>query len=119
MSIYSYPLERHVLAGVIKNPKIFPDIDRFVSEKDFYSDVHSTIYSVVRDTLVNGEKIDKILVANKIKNLGISFKDDINIFDYVDNICFNSVTPKAAYKAAQELCKTRIRREILFIQVVL
>ena len=112
MSIYSYPLERHVLAGVIKNPKIFPDIDRFVSEKDFYSDVHSTIYSVVRDTLVNGEKIDKILVANKIKNLGISFKDDINIFDYVDNICFNSVSPKAAYKAAQELCKTRIRREI-------
>ena len=69
MSIYSYPLERHVLAGVIKNPKIFPDIDRFVSEKDFYSDVHSTIFCVVRDTLVNGEKIDKILVANKIKNL--------------------------------------------------
>ena len=62
MSIYSYPLERHVLAGVIKNPKIFPDVDRFISEKDFYSDVHSTIYSVVRDTLVNGEKIDKILV---------------------------------------------------------
>ena len=80
MPIYSYPLERHVLSGLIKNPKIFADIDRFISEKDFYSDVHSTVYCVIRDCLNKGQKPDKVLLADKIKNLGISFKDDINIF---------------------------------------
>ena len=112
MPIYSYPLERHVLSGLIKNPKIFADIDRFISEKDFYSDVHSTVYCVIRDCLNKGEKPDKVLLADKIKNLGISFKDDINIYDYIENICFTSVTPKAAFQACQELCKTRIRREL-------
>ena len=51
-----------------------------ISEKDFYSDVHSTVYCVIRDCLNKGQKPDKVLLADKIKNLGISFKDDINIY---------------------------------------
>ncbi len=32
-SIYSIKIEKHVLGGLIKDPKILPDIERFISEK--------------------------------------------------------------------------------------
>ena len=36
-AIFSKQIERHVLGGLIKHPKIFSDIDRFIEEKDFYT----------------------------------------------------------------------------------
>ena len=51
-------------------------------------------------------------MAEKIKNLGISFKDEINIFDYIDNLSFSQITEQATMEACKELIKLRIRREI-------
>ena len=31
-SIYSIQIEKHVLGGLIKDPKVLPDIERFISE---------------------------------------------------------------------------------------
>jgi hypothetical protein len=31
-SIYSIKIEKHVLGGLIKEPKIFADVEKFVSE---------------------------------------------------------------------------------------
>ena len=110
--IFSHQVEKHTLSGLLQYPQIFPDIDPFVTEKDFYQDVHSTIYSVIKQSLLNQEKIDKVLIANKIKNLGISFKDEINIFDYVEDLFFTQITEGAAMDAARELSKLRMCREI-------
>ncbi len=110
--IFSHQVEKHVLSGLLKHPSIFPDIDPFLSEKDFFQDVHSTVYSVVKQCLLNDEKPDKILIANKIKNLGISFKDEINIFDYIEDLYYTQITETAALEAAQELSKLRMCREI-------
>jgi replicative DNA helicase len=112
MSIYSNQVERHVLGGLLKFPHIFVDIDTFLSEKDFYNEVHQTIYLVIRDAILEGEKVDKVLIANNIKNLGVSFKDDINIFDYVDTLGFTQITKAAALKSCRELSKLRICREV-------
>ena len=112
MAIYSLRIEKHVLGGLIKNPIIFPEVERFINEYDFYSDVHNTIFCVIRDTLLKKEKIDKVILAQKIINLGISFKDDISISDYVENLSFTQITRRATIEAAQELLKLRIRREI-------
>ena len=54
-----------------------------------------------------------MLLAERIKNLGISFKDDINIYDYIDNLTFSQITEQATIEACKELVKLRIRREIL------
>ena len=89
--IFSHQVEKHTLSGVLKYPQIFPDIDPFITEKDFYQDVHSTIYSVVKQALLNQEKIDKVLIANKIKNLGISFKDEINILKDTSTVFFHQI----------------------------
>ena len=110
--IFSHQIEKHVLTGVIKYPQIFPDIDPFLSEKDFFQDVHSTIYSVLKQSLLNDEKIDKVLVADKIKNLGISFKDEINIYDYVEDLSYTQITEEASLEAARQLSKLRMCREI-------
>ena len=86
--IYSLQIERHVLGGLIKHPEIFPEIDGFVTEKDFFNDVHYTIYNVIKSCAYQNQSIDKVILATKIKELGVSFKDDINIYDYIENPSF-------------------------------
>jgi len=110
--IYSLQVERHVLSGLLRHQDLFADIDVFLTENDFYNNVHSTIYSVFKNVKHKGENVDKILLAEKIKNLGISFKDEINIFDYIDNLSFSQITEEATMTACKELIKLRIRREI-------
>lgn len=112
MAIFSQQVEKHVLGGLIKHPQVFADVDSFLNEKDFYFDVHSTIYCVIRDSLLKNERLDKVLLAQKIKNLGISHKDDINIFDYIEVLIFTQITPEATIQACRELLKLRIRREL-------
>jgi len=110
--IYSLQIERHVLGGLIKYPDIFPEIDGFVTEKDFFNNVHHTIFNVIKSCAYQNESIDKVILATKIKELGVSFKDDINVYDYIENISFASIQRNAVIESAKELIKFRMRREI-------
>jgi len=112
MQIHSQQIERHVLSGLLKFPEIFPDVDNFLNEKDFFVRVNSVVYSVIRESLLKNERVDKILIADKIKNLGISFKDNIDIFDYVEDLSLIQVTESAALEASRDLAKYRMCREI-------
>ena len=112
MEIFSNKIERHVISGLLKFPDAFCEVDGFITEQDFYNDVHYTIFSVIKSTIYKNERIDKVLIAEKIKNLGVSFKDDINIFDYIENLSASQITKEALVKAAQELLKYRVRREL-------
>jgi len=110
--IYSLEVERHVLAGLIRYPDVFLEIDGFITEKDFYNDVHYTIFNVIKSCSYQNETIDKVLLASRIKELGVSFKDDINIYDYIEHLSFIQINQRAIIEAAKELLKFRIRREI-------
>ena len=112
MQIYSLKIEKHVLSGLIKYPDIFTEIEKFIGEKDFFNEVHRTIFCVIRSTLISGEKLDKFLLAEKIRNLGVTFKDEIDIYSYIDNLAFSQIKHKAIIEAAKELLKLRIRREL-------
>ena len=112
MAIYSSRIEKHCLGGFLKFSDLILDIDSFLGEKDFYIEVHKTIFIVIKNAKINNEKIDKVLIANKIKNLGISFKDDIDIFSYVEALSLTQITREAALKSCQELSKIRICREL-------
>jgi replicative DNA helicase len=111
-SIYSIKIERHVLGGLIKNPKFLPDIEKYISEKDFINEVHQTIFCVLRNSLIKNESVDTVVLAEKIKNIGISFKDDINIYEYLDSIAFTSINIKGLMGATQELAKLSVRRNL-------
>jgi replicative DNA helicase len=112
MSLKSIQVEKHVLGGLIQNPQVFSDIERFVSEYDFTAEPHNVIFSCIKSFSLKNKKIDKVLLAQEIKNLGISFKDDINIFDYIDSISFTPITSDATIQACQELVKLRVLRDI-------
>ena len=112
MPIFSKEVERHCLSGLIRHPDVVAEVDSFVSAGDFYNDVHKTIFCVVRDSFLAGDKIDQVLIATKILNLGIATKDDIDIHDYIKSISYTPITKAAAIDAFKELVKVRIRREI-------
>jgi len=112
MNIYSLQVEKHVIAGIFKNKDVLCELVNFLSEKDFFNEVHSTIFLVCKNCYLNKQEIDKVLVAQKIKDLGVAFKDEINIFDYVESISFAQLNEKATIEAAKELISLRIRREM-------
>lgn len=113
MSIYSLQIEKYVLSGLIKYPDAFSDIESFINENDFVNEVHYTIFCVFKETFNKGESVDKILIAQKAKNLGITFKDQaIDIFNYVNSICLIPTTRPGLIEGSKELLKFRIRREI-------
>lgn len=111
-NISSLKIERHVLGGLIKYPDVFFDVDRFINSSDFVSKEHYIIYSTIKDILSSGKKLDKTLLAHQIKNLGVSFKSEVDIFNYIEDISFTQIKKPAVIEACQELCKIRIRRDI-------
>lgn len=111
-NLNSNQLERHFLGGLIQNQYIFPEIAEFLTEKAFCSKVHDVIYSCIKTSLLNNEKVDKVLIAQKIKNLGISFKDDINIFNYIEDISYLPITAHSTIESAKELVKLNALREV-------
>lgn len=113
MSIYSLQLEKYLLSALIKHQDAFADIESFITENDFVNDVHYTIFCVYKDTYNKGETIDKVLIAQKAKNLGITFKDQsVDVFNYVNSICLIPTTKGGLIDAAKELLKFRVRREL-------
>jgi len=111
-NISSLKIERHVLGGLLKYPEVFFDVDKFVTTSDFVSKEHYVIYSTIKDILSSGRKLDKTLLAHQIKNLGVSFKSEVDIFNYIEDISFTQIKKEALIEACKELCKIRIRREL-------
>jgi replicative DNA helicase len=113
MAIYSLQVEKYVLSGLIRHPTSFADVESFISDSDFVNEVHYTIFCVFKETFNKGEQIDKVLISQKCKNLGITFKDQsIDIFNYVNSICLIPTSQPGLTEGAKELLKLRIRREI-------
>ena len=113
--IYSYELEKQLLAALIKKPENYFEISAFINEKDFYSEDNSlnkTIFTIVRQALEAHEEIDDVIIAQRVQNLGISFDDVVNVAEYVKSLGMRKVADGSLIKAAKELKKYTIRREI-------
>jgi replicative DNA helicase len=115
--IYSYELEQHLLAGLIKYPDKYSEIAPFIGGKDFCkinSSVNSTIYSILSKSLNAGEVLDETLLAERIKSLNISFEDNVDIVQYIKHLGLKKISKEGVTTAAKELKKFTIRREIYF-----
>ena len=113
MSLYSIKLEKYVLGGLLKTPEVLAEVDSYLSVADFYNEVHQSIYSVIRNSYIANEKIDKVLVSTKMMKLGITAKDSVNIHDYLEAIISSAPNSKAIIDYCKELISFRIRREII------
>jgi replicative DNA helicase len=111
--VYSLSLEKHLIAGCLKYPKTFFEIDSFINEKDFYYDAHSVMFSIIKSCISQDESVDVVLITEKIKNLGITFKNSINVFEYLQSLSLISLSEKAFIESAKSLKTLSIRREIV------
>jgi replicative DNA helicase len=112
MKLSSLQLEQSFLGGLIRNSEVFYEVDSLISEIDFTNDVNGTIFSIIRQICHSKEKLDKIMLGQKIKNLGISFQSDVEIFDYIDSISLAPCSSEATIKYARELKNFSIRRDL-------
>lgn len=112
--IHSFETERYCLSGILRFPKIFPDIASIISENDFVSRLNRTIFSAIRDIALKGDDINEFVIAEKIKNLGISFKEleQIDLLEFLEELKMCQITESAAMSFLKELKKITIRREI-------
>ena len=113
--IYSYECEQQLLAGLIKFPGAYAEIAPFISDEDFFdlsSQVNKTIFCVLRQALSSGEKIDEVILAERVNSLGISFEDNLNIFDYIKSLSMRRVSEDSLMVSAKELKKLTVKRTL-------
>jgi replicative DNA helicase len=113
--IFSYELEQHLLSALIKFPDKFSEISVVISERDFFSgssNVNRTIFLILKQAIENSEKIDHIILTERVKSLGITFDENINVADYIQSLSFKRISPDAVLGVAKELKKFTTRREI-------
>lgn len=115
MMIYNLELEKQLLAALIKEPENYIEVANFISAKDFYSEdsnLHSTIFTIIKQSIDAGESIDEIIIAQRVGALGLSFEDRVNPSDYIRSLGMRKVPKGNLVKTAKELKKYTIRREI-------
>ena len=113
--VYSHELEQHLIAGLIKYPESYPLIAAFIDQYDFYDKntiVNKTIFSILRHALEGGDALDEVILTQRVQALNISFEDNINIADYIKALSMRQISKEGVLKAAQELKKITVRREI-------
>lgn len=115
--IYNLEIERQFLAGLIKYPESFVEVSSFISEKDFFSEnssVHQTIFSVYKSIIEKKESIDAVVLSERVKSLGISFEDNVNISDYIQSLSLKKINKSSILDIGKELTKLTLRREIYY-----
>tara|TARA_B100000941_G_scaffold290846_1_gene275216 strand:+ start:38 stop:1558 length:1521 start_codon:yes stop_codon:yes gene_type:complete len=111
--IYSYDCEQQFLSGLIKFPEVYPEVAHYISEEDFFSEasqVNKTIFCVLRQSLENTETVDEIVLAERVKSLGIDFEDNINIADYIKALSMRKTSENSVVTSAKELKKLSVKR---------
>jgi len=110
-SIYSLEVERSLLAGILRYPKVISDISEWVNENDFCNTLHGTLWSIINQTLKNNDKLDTTLISEKINNLNLQFENNISVKDYLDNLSLIQISEKSVEDFGKELVKIRFRRD--------
>lgn len=104
-------LERTCLGGLINHPQTLVELDNLY-DKDFSNHVHKVIFSVLKQMVLKGDKIEKVVLAQKIIEIGIRFFEEIDIYTYIEDASFSQIQPKGILEISKELTKLRIKREI-------
>lgn len=113
MEIYNLDLEQCLIAGILRHPTAFADVDSYTDQNDFFSPLHRRIFSVIEQTSRDNQKLDKVLVADKIERLSLSFDDKISsVLDYLEEISSKQINASSIKQIAKELKTVSLRREL-------
>lgn len=115
--LISLQLEKKAIAGLFQFPSLFSEIDSFIAPDVFQDEdgVHKVVYSVLRKVLgqVNPPtSLDATLISEEIKNLGVTFKGEISIYDYLNSITFSKTTAQVTLESFKGLHKLKVLRDL-------
>ena len=111
-NLSSLQMERSILGGFINHQEQIIELSHLFSEKEFYERTHSVIFQVLKNCVLSGQKIDKVLLAQKVKELSISHHGEIDIFTYLDDLSYIKLNKGGIVDTAKELIKLRIKRDL-------
>lgn len=113
MSLHSLQLEKHVLAGLLKFDGKFWDYAAHLKEKTFFQDFHSTAFSLIKHAYSNNQKPSPLLIAEKIKQMGIVFEDLDNPYSYLESLSNIKITAETLDEAVKKLSALEMRRDLV------
>jgi replicative DNA helicase len=98
----------------LAHEEIFAEIDLVVKETDFCNELNYLLFCVIRNCRRDGETLDKVILAHKLESLNFNLdKYHDNIYEYVENLTFNSSSPESTLQSAQSLVSMRVRRSVI------
>lgn len=110
---YSIEIEKYCLSCLLNNSEILPDVLPLVEAKDFYIEVHELIFEVIKSSFEEKKYVDKVIVADRLGNLGIKFHEDVSIIDYLEAICeIHKINAEQWVAYFQDLKKYSIARKL-------
>jgi replicative DNA helicase len=108
--IYSLEYEKTILAGILQHQDVFPDISSILNSKDF-SQKNSVIFQIIDNLSAQKEAINKVIVGERLKIMGISF-DNLDGGTYINALSMMPVNKTVLQDVAKELKKYSVCRDI-------
>lgn len=108
-SLYSIEIEQSVIATLLQYPETYVEIP-FINSKDF-SKQNSPIFAVISNIIENKGRPDEIIVAEKLKSLGITL-NGIEVGDYCSSLKIRPVDKRNILDLGKSLKKKTLVRTI-------
>lgn len=82
--LFSLEIERTCLSSLLQFPEIIPDYASFIKPNMYSSVHHEAICSMIYNMFQETNSLDKTILIERLKNIGLSKISDLSIFDYID-----------------------------------
>lgn len=107
-------IERFCLAGLLRYPRIFPEVHNILTEQDFRDKLNRAVFSSIRFFATKGDtELSEFLVGERIKQLNIRFNvNGLDPIEYVETLKQIQITEKGAMEFMVRLKQVTVRREI-------
>lgn len=108
--IYSVEIEANIIAAILKNQEYYLEVSNFLNENDFYLESHKIIFMVMLRMINSQETLDKLNVAQRVKEIGISL--EVSPFEYLRSLSVRSINIEGFLANVKELKKLSVRRNL-------
>lgn len=110
---YSLEVEKFCLATMLQHPECIVDFLPVIKAGAFYAEIHDVIFGAIKAQFAKDAALEKVLLIQQIENLGIVYKDNIRIGEYISALySLVGVNVASAEKYFKELNKYHIARKI-------
>ncbi len=111
-ALYSIQLETQSLKGFLAHQESIIELENIFSEQVYFHKVHGMLFSVLKNLVLSGKKVDKVLLSQKTKELGFTTFEGIDIFIYVDDLGYSPPNKEGLVNIVKELVGLKISRDL-------